>query len=256
MVNEQLSQLAAISQVVKQLSFDSFSDISGNFELLKGQNLNQLSEIKNDLSLIISKNYPFINTEQKINDYDLELNKAIDEQSLMVKEKARLDTNIKNHREIIENEQDALNLQSQLNQEIKDQEEILAKLQAELPSIEYSEAKYGKVEKSCSEIEKRVKELERGRGNAIGQLKTLEKDVLKLPKVQEKLKKLEDDYKIKGRELQIFDILNDAFTKNQQEIRKRLGPNIEMYFSWILPKITNNRYQKVKVSEDFDINVY
>ena len=254
--NEQISQLAVILQVMKQLSFDSFHDIDGNFKLLRGQNLNPLSEMKNGLSLIISKSYPFINTEQKIIDYELELNKAIDEQSSMAKEKARLDTDIKNNRNIIKKEQDALNLQSQLGQEIKEQHEIVAKLQAELPSIEYSEAEYNKAEKSYSDLEKRVKELEGGRGNSIGRLKTLEKDVLKLPKVQEKLKELEDNYKNKSRELQIYDILNDAFIRNQQEIRKRLGPSIEMYFSWILPKITNNRYQKVKVSEDFNISVY
>ena len=255
-VNEQLSQLATISQVLKQFSFDSFSDISGNFELLEGQNLIQLSEIKNGLSLIISKSYPFINTEQKIIDYESELNKAIDEQSSMAKEKARLDTDIKNNREIIKKEQDALNLQSQLGQELEEQQEIVAKLQAELPSIEYSEAEYKKKEKSYSELETSVRELEGGQSNAVGRLKTLDKDVSKLPKVQENLKRLEDNYKIKAREIQIYDILNDAFTQNQKEIRKRLGPNIEMYFSWILPKITNNRYQKVKVSEDFDINVY
>ncbi len=255
-VNEQLSQLATISQVVKQLSFDSFSEISNNFELLKGQNLNQLSEIKNDLSLIISKNYPFINTEQKIIDYESELNKAIDEQSSMAKEKARLDTDIKNNREIIKKEQDTLNLRSQLDKEIIEKQEIVAKLKAELPSIEYSESEYEKAEKSYSELEKRVKELEREQNNAVGRLNILEKDVLKLPKVKENLKKLEDNYKIKAREIQIYDILNDAFIQNQKEIRKRLGPNIEMYFSWILPKITNNRYQKVKVSEDFGINVY
>lgn len=256
MANEQLSRLAAISQVVKKLSFDSFPDINGNFELLNGQNLNQLSEIKNSLSLIISKNYPFINIEKRIIDYELELNKAIDEQSSMAKEKARLDADIRNNREIIRGEQETLNLQSQLGQQIKEQQDIVAELQAELPSIEYSEGEYKKAEKSYSELEKRVKELEGGRGDAVGRLKILAKDVLKLSRAQERLKELENNYKIKDREIQIYDILNDAFTRNQQEIRKRLGPNIEMYFSWILPKITNNRYQKVKVSEDFDINVY
>jgi DNA repair exonuclease SbcCD ATPase subunit len=33
-------------------------------------------------------------------------------------------------------------------------------------------------------------------------------------------------------------------------------PQIESYFGWILPKMTRGRYHKVRLSDDFDIQVY
>ena len=256
MVNDQLIQLAKISRILERLSFDSFTDLNSDLEMLNIENLSQLSEINNALSSIVSKNYPFINIKQKIIDYEWELNKAIDELSSMAKEKTRLETDMKNCNEVIKKEQETRNRQFRLNQEIRELHDVIVKLQAELPSIEYSEEEYQKTEKLCSNLEEHMRELESELGNAIGQLKTLEKDTSKLSEVQKKLKELERNHATKYRDMQVYEILNDAFTRCQQEIRKRLVPNIEMYFSWILPKITNNRYQKVKVSEDFDIDVF
>jgi len=50
--------------------------------------------------------------------------------------------------------------------------------------------------------------------------------------------------------------LENLFLSTGLDIKKRLIPQIESYFAWIMPRLTRGRYHQVRLSDDFDISVY
>ncbi len=53
-----------------------------------------------------------------------------------------------------------------------------------------------------------------------------------------------------------FRELENLFRLTGSDIRKRLVPQIEAYFGWVLPRLTRGRYNRVKLDDDFSISVW
>ncbi|PCJ16558.1 MAG: hypothetical protein COB02_15775 [Candidatus Cloacimonadota bacterium] len=70
-----------------------------------------------------------------------------------------------------------------------------------------------------------------------------------LKEAESKLTTSAEEYKSKS-------LLQDLLKGTIDSLKARLSPNLARFIGYILPKITNQRYSRVKVSQDLEIDVY
>jgi len=84
----------------------------------------------------------------------------------------------------------------------------------------------------------------------------IQKDLDRIGPVQAEIEEMESNAHEKETVILKLRELENLFTQTGLDIKKRLVPQIESYFGWILPKMTRGRYHKVRLSDDFNIQVY
>lgn len=82
------------------------------------------------------------------------------------------------------------------------------------------------------------------------------KDLDRIPDVREEAAAIEAELREKNTFILKLRELENLFVQTGLDIKKRLVPQIESYFGWILPKMTRGRYHKVRLSDDFDIQIF
>ncbi|MBI4872901.1 MAG: SMC family ATPase [Candidatus Riflebacteria bacterium] len=58
------------------------------------------------------------------------------------------------------------------------------------------------------------------------------------------------------RRMQVHETLLDTFAQLRDHMRARFGPQLAEYISWVLPRLTGDRYRQVRVSPDLDVEVF
>lgn len=74
--------------------------------------------------------------------------------------------------------------------------------------------------------------------------------------LNEKLASLEDQESILRDNILYFPEVIKMYDLTNENIIRKIKPQIERYFATYLPKLTNNRYKKVSLQEDFSIRIF
>jgi len=78
----------------------------------------------------------------------------------------------------------------------------------------------------------------------------------KKKQVSAKIQEVEQEEKQLGENMLYFPEVIKLYGQTRENIIKKIKPQIERYFSTYLPKLTNNRYKKVSLQEDFSIRIF
>jgi exonuclease SbcC len=173
------------------------------------------------------------------------------------------------HREIEENKREIERIRARADEAsvIEDKrKQVINEIDADL--IHFYELKEATRDIDCTDerfADMQVKKEEAGetivtlRESVAGldaQRKIIRKDLERATAVEQEIQQLQDqaldmeNHVLKLRELE------NLFLSTGLDIKKRLIPQIESYFAWIMPRLTRGRYHQVRLSDDFDISVY
>jgi len=89
-----------------------------------------------------------------------------------------------------------------------------------------------------------------------GEKKIVDKDLGRADDVRKEIHALQQDAQNAEENIIKYRELETLFIKTGQDIKKRLIPQVESYFAMIIPRITRGRYHKVRLGDDFDINIF
>lgn len=194
-----------------------------------------------------------------------------DEQEPAVK-KAILETDLKIeqlNREIEQNQRDIKRIQAQADEAgfiEQKRREIIAEIDRDLihfyelreatRDIDCTDEKFAGLKNQLDAAEQMVADCRGKINNLDAQRKIIQKDLERVRDVQTEIDGIAaearaiEDAILKYRELETL------FQSAGQDIKKRLVPQIESYFAWIMPRLTRGRYHQIRLSDDFDISVY
>jgi DNA repair exonuclease SbcCD ATPase subunit len=122
--------------------------------------------------------------------------------------------------------------------------------------IDCSDRKFAALSSQQEEIEGRILEIRGTLREYEAESKIVRKDLDRIGPVKAEIAAIESSSREKETAILKFNELEHLFVQTGLDIKKRLVPQIESYFGWILPKMTRGRYHKVHLSDDFDIHVY
>ncbi|HOO57089.1 MAG TPA: SMC family ATPase [bacterium] len=105
------------------------------------------------------------------------------------------------------------------------------------------------LEEEALEIRGEIKEIE-------AEKRVVQKDLDKIPDIRDDVDAIKSEISEKETSLLKLRELEHIFIQTGLDIKKRLVPQIESYFGWVLPKMTRGRYHKVKLNDNFDIQIY
>ena len=71
-----------------------------------------------------------------------------------------------------------------------------------------------------------------------------------------KIQEMEQEEKKLGENVLYFPEVIKLYGQTRENIIRKIKPQIERYFSICLPKLTNNRYKKVSLQEDFSVRIF
>lgn len=205
------------------------------------------------------------------------LRKDIDGARIKESDEPRLHTAIREanlqieqlRREIEQNSRDTLRIQSDaeraqdlearrraLIQEIDEDMIRYYELREATRDIDVSDARFVHLTQRLSELEREVSELTSVIAKLDAEKNIVRKDLDRVPNVQSEMDQLRAEQQAAEADVLKYRELETLFISTGQGIKKRLIPQIEAYFAWILPKMTRGRYQRVRLGDDFDINVF
>ena len=255
-INVELQSCTALAKILGDLDFGRFAGVGKSLRFLKSCQDDKVQPIIEALMAIQSSQYPFIDDNTPIGKYREQLEDRIEVFNERLTEKRQLETQRTDLGKAIAKEEEASDLMARLEKDIEGLAKELADLADSLPAIKYSEAEHGRLKECDTQLQKTIQALEKEAGGKEGVSGTLQKDVEQIPAREKERDRLEHDIAEHERALEVQKILNDAYTRTQERIRHSLTPNIEQYFSWILPRITNDRYKKVSLSDNFGISAF
>lgn len=122
--------------------------------------------------------------------------------------------------------------------------------------IDCSPERFRELQKKSDELEQLVFESRQELKEIEEEMKVVQKDLDRMPAVQEEIQKFEQNAEYTETYILKLKELENLFIQTGMNIRKRLLPQIEAYFSWVLPRMTRGRYHKVRLDEDFEIEVF
>jgi len=193
----------------------------------------------------------------------LELDKVEDlEES--IEEKLEEIEKLKDERSTQKGKMDELKEKKDKIPEIKDelekiQEEINKKEDEldDLPEIEsFDVDRKEEVEEKLEELREELDQLQNEKGELGGTIEEKWGKDEELKQKKENYEDLKSEIEELEKEIKYYRDLRSKFKDLQESIRKEIAPQLEQYFSWILPRITENRYKIVRVEDDFGIRVF
>lgn len=251
-----LGEKSKLYDIFDSLKFTTFQKISKSSKSLDVKKYPALKKLKELLSDVITKYSNLMLIDEPIDAFEEKLKREIEELNEKLMNKRAITDKIKVLKESIQSKGKLEDRKSKLFEEIKEIENKIIELKKKLPSIDYSDEKLKQAEIRKDELDEEIRRIEGNIKDFRGQLKSIEPDLKKLPKVKEELLELQKSIGELEQKIRIYRELESVVKETSGNIRKRLGPQIEAYFSWILPKITNNRYKKVRIDSDFNIQAF
>ncbi len=122
--------------------------------------------------------------------------------------------------------------------------------------IDCSPERFRELQRQLESLELLIQEAREELKEVEGEMKVVRKDLDRMPAVQEEIDKLEQNAEYTETYMLKLKELENLFLQTGANIRRRLLPQIEAYFSWVLPRMTRGRYHKVRLDEDFEIKVF
>jgi DNA repair exonuclease SbcCD ATPase subunit len=194
-----------------------------------------------------------------------------DEQEPTVK-KAILETDLKIEqlsREIEQNQRDIKRIQAQADEAgfiEQKRREIIAEIDRDLihfyelreatRDIDCTDEKFAGLKNQLDAAEQMVAGSRGKINNLDAQRKIIQKDLERVRDVQTEIDGIASEARAIEDAILKYRELGTLFQSAGQDIKKRLVPQIESYFAWIMPRLTRGRYHQIRLSDDFDISVY
>jgi ATPase involved in DNA repair len=238
------------------MRFNTSQEVSKSSNSLDVKKYPTLKELKELLSDIVRQYSDLMLIDEPVDVFEEKLKRELEELNEKLMNKRAITDKINVLKKNIQSKEKLEERKSKLLGEVTEIDDAIIELKKKLSSIEYSDEKLKHAEKRKDELDEAIREIEDDIKDRRGQSKSIAPDLKKLPKVEEELLELQEELKKLNRNVQIYRELESAFKETSGNIRKRLGPQIEAYFSWILPKITDNRYKKVIIDSDFNIQAF
>lgn len=194
---------------------------------------------------------------------DLELDKKVREIFVAEdKEKGKLITTAESLEKEIERKSEVQNKlkevepqMSELQNELSGQKQVLKDLTYN-EELEYDLAVHEGLEEKNSLLDKKMKECEKGIWGLKTNIENLSEDNKDLNDKIEELGNLENLIEGTVFDRDVNEIARDEISLTAKALREQVMERTEKYVATFLPKITNNKYRDVKISEDFNITVY
>jgi exonuclease SbcC len=248
-------------------------------EILKRNNIeierNRLIKNKNELEIKIYNDKKRLNNElndkyeilplhyRKISIDDLNLGKTLNNiYQSEDKEKSKFEDRIKNldkdiaQKVAVQNKLKGLQEQkTKLKNELSEQNEQL-KLLTDRKGLQYNKDHYANLIEQKNALNEKIKEIDQGIWSLTGDIRTLSKDTTDLDDKKEELENLKSEIENDEFEMDVNDIAKNEISFTAQSLREQVMDRTTKYVALFLPKITNNKYRDVKISEDFKIKVY
>jgi exonuclease SbcC len=251
-----LGEKSKLYDILDSQRFTTFQEVSKSLDSLDVRKYPALKELKELLSNVATKYPNLMLADEPIDVFEEKLKREIEELNEKLMNKRAIIDKIEVLKESIQSKGKLEDRKSKLFEEIKEIEDKIIELKKKLPSIDYSDENLKQAEIRKDELDEAIRRIEGDIKDFRGQLKSIEPDLKKRPKFKEELLELQKSIEELAQKVRIYRELESVFKETSGNIRKRLGPQIEAYFSWILPKITNNRYKKVRIDSDFNIQAF
>ncbi len=255
-LEKDLGEKSRLYEILDSLRFDAFQEVSKSLDSLDAVRYPVLKELKELLSSVATRYPNLMLIDEPVDAFEEKLKSEIEELNEKLMNKRAITDEIKVLKKNIQSKEKLEERKTKLAGEIKEIEDKINELKKKLPSIDYSDEKLNQAEKRKDELDEAIRRIEGNIKDCQGQLKSIEPELKKLPRVKEELLELQKSIRELEQKIRIYGELESVFKETSGNIRKRLGPQIEAYFSWILPRITNNRYKKVRIDSDFNIQAF
>lgn len=192
-----------------------------------------------------------------------------DEPALVSEQKATVERVEELKCEISNNDSEVKRIEQQTREAAKLEErrrEIIADIDQDLikyyelrestHDIDCSDQKFAALNTQLEDFENRILETRGTLREFEAERAVVTKDLERIGPVKMEITTMESNAHEKETAILKFNELEHLFIETGLDIKKRLIPQIESYFGWILPKMTRGRYHKVRLGDNFDIQVY
>lgn len=88
------------------------------------------------------------------------------------------------------------------------------------------------------------------------ELKSLEPDIHRSQELASQQEALEAKRRAVHRQIRVHEVLGDMLSELADRLRRRCGPAISEFIAWVLPRLTSGRYETVRLSRDFEMEIY
>ena len=153
------------------------------------------------------------------------------------------------HRQLLEEK-------DQLEEELAGVKGEFKELEKQLSDAEFSQEKLNGLREQLKNYNLQMFEI----FDAIARKKTLlerfQDTESKKKQVGAKIQEMEQEEKQLRENMLYFPEVIKLYGQTRENIIRKIKPQIERYFSIYLPKLTNNRYKKVSLQEDFSVRIF
>jgi exonuclease SbcC len=152
--------------------------------------------------------------------------------------------------------QQLLEEKDQLEKELAGVKGEFKELEKQLSDTEFSQEKLNGLREQLKNYNLQMFEIL----DAIARKKTLlerfQDTESKKKQVSAKIQEVEQEEKQLREDMLYFPEVIKLYGQTRENIIRKIKPQIERYFSIYLPKLTNNRYKKVSLQEDFSVRIF
>lgn len=122
--------------------------------------------------------------------------------------------------------------------------------------LEYDSSEHEKLKNNLKQKNNKIDYIKEEIHKIEGNIKPLLKDIVDLEEKIEKLQEINQDIKEKKFNQDVHEITMNEISATAKLLREQVMDRTTKHMANFLPKITNNRYSAVKVSDDFKVNIY
>jgi DNA repair exonuclease SbcCD ATPase subunit len=148
------------------------------------------------------------------------------------------------------------NLKKRIRKMEKDSNILRDKINNLPKKEEFDQDDLDKINDEIIKLEAIITKLNIKKGNFEGSIGEKKNETEDIEKLKETRATLENEMQELSMEYESYNELRKSFNDLQKKIRTGISPQLQQYFSWMLPRITNNRYKMVKVGDDLKMQVY
>lgn len=224
----------------------------------------RISQDDEDLNAQLRDSYGLLPEHyQEIPITQLDLVKKLNElYQIEDKQKSNYEDRIQNLTNEIAVKEDILTKFKKLNQEKENLNDVLLEQKQELKkmtnqeNLEYDSVKYENLLELKKSLQGKIGDINKEIWSLEGDIRTLSRDTQDLDDKKAQLNVLDEEILKERFEMDVNEIAKTEISFTAQSLREQVMDRTTKYVAIFLPKITNNKYRDVKISEDFKIKVY
>jgi len=192
-------------------------------------------------------------------DMDKEISKIYQEED---KKKSNYETSIQELNKDITRKPNIIEEKEKLEKEKQKLEYKVSALKTGLKALtdeedlEYNTIKHLTLEKDEKTLGETINQFERSIGDLEGEIRTLNTDTIDLNEKRNELNILGEKINKLNFDSDVIEISKNEISNTAKMLREQVMERTRKHVYFLLPKITNNKYRDVKITEDFKVKVY